>query len=52
MELEHEVAKKVTRIERFNMKVIQLLYYTFALGITCYTFGVWKGQEIERKKPR
>ena len=34
------------------MSVIQLLYYTFALGTTCYIFGVWKGQEIERKKPR
>ena len=52
MALEHGAVNKDIRIERFNMSVIQLLYYTFALGTTCYIFGVWKGQEIERKKPR
>lgn len=49
MALEHGAVNKGILIERFNMGVIQLLYYTFALGITCYIFGLWKGQEIERK---
>ncbi len=49
MVLEHGAVNKDILIERFNMSVAQLLFYTFSLGITCYTFGLWKGQEIERK---